>query len=494
MELQFEEITCYETVCCAVTSREESIETAIPEYCPAIARIVDAVGQLSVRERLPAEDRYTVAGVVKVTVLYTSEEAQGLRSLTMSVPFSAVVSDGRLSGCSAVCFTGRLPLVEARAVTSRKLYLRVLPELTATGYRPTERRLCCGAREEPHLRMRRQDVTLELMTGACEKEFTFTDDGLNLPDTPEDLLLWELCPRITSYQKVGGKMLVKGEMGLRALYRTEEQSLHTYEGTLPISQIIDTAALPDGDGGELAVTPCLMDGEVRLMRSEGVSMAVSAVVGLQVAVHEKKTISCLADLYSTAQETVVKRGECICPTDVPAKVLHQDLTERLEFGRSQPFAYVTDVSCGAVAVLPEEGHTTVRTNVHLKALYLDESGAPVTVERTSEVSAATAGQAGRVSARVNLDSTVTGGGVCELRLGLDFTVCGGGEQTVSGITAVELQDAEPAARPSLILRRMQEGETLWDIAKQYRTDEEAILSANGGEAPQNRMLLIPKMR
>ena len=490
MELRFEEITCYETVSCAVTCREESMETAIPEYCPAIARIVDAVGQLCVRERLPAEDRYTVAGAVKVTVLYTSEEAQGLRSLSVSVPFSVAVTDARFTDCAAVCFTGRLPLLEAKAVTSRRLYLRVLPELTATAFRPVKRRLCCGAEEEPHLRMRRQDVTLELMTGACEKEFTFTDDVMNLPDTPEDLLLWELCPRINSCQKVGGKMLVKGEMGLRALYRTEE--LHTYETALPISQIVDTAELPEG--GEVTVTPCLMDGEVHLMRSEGVSMAVSAVVGLQITVHAKKTVSCLADLYSTAQEAVVKRETCTLPTEMPARVLHQDLTERLEFGRSQPFAYVTDVSCGAVAVLPEEGHSTLRTNVHLKALYLDESGAPVTVERTAEASAATAGEAGRVTASVGLASTVTGGGVCELRLGLDFTVCTGGEQTVSGITAVELQESEAAERPSLILRRMQEGETLWDIAKQYRTDEEAILAAGGGEAPRDAMLLIPKVR
>lgn len=492
MELRFEEITCYETVTGAVNSREESIETAIPEYCPDIARIVDAVGQLSIRERLPAEDRYTVAGAVKVTVLYTSEEAQGLRSLTMSVPFSATVDDARFSGCSAVCFTGRLPLVEARAVTSRKLYLRVLPELTAVGYRGVQRRLCCGVEEDAALRSRQQEVTLPLMTGACEREFSFTEDVLNLPDTPEDLLLWQLCPKIDSCQKVGGKMLVKGEMGLRALYRTEEQSLHTYEGALPFSQIVDTTGLPDE--GELTVTPCLLDSELRLMRSEGVGFAVSAVVGLQICVHQEKTVSCLADLYSTAQEAIVKRQNCTCPTDVPGKVLRQELTERLEFGRSQPFAFVTDLSCGAVAVLPEENHTTLRTTVRMKALYLDESGTPVTVERTAEATAVTAEEVGRVGASVCLDAMVTGGGVCELRLGLSFTVGCGAEKTIPIITDVELQDVEETERPSLVLRRMQEDETLWDIAKQYRTDEGEILAANGGEASRDSLLLIPRVR
>ena len=51
------------------------------------------------------------------------------------------------------------------------------------------------------------------------------------------------------------------------------------------------------------------------------------------------------------------------------------------------------------------------------------------------------------------------------------------------------------SQPSLILRRMAEGETLWDIARQYRTDEEAIRAAN--ELTEDRpegMLLIPRVR
>lgn len=52
------------------------------------------------------------------------------------------------------------------------------------------------------------------------------------------------------------------------------------------------------------------------------------------------------------------------------------------------------------------------------------------------------------------------------------------------------------AQPSLILRRMAEGETLWDIAKQYRTDQDAIRSANEltEEARPEGMLLIPRVR
>lgn len=54
------------------------------------------------------------------------------------------MDDRTLTRCGTVCAEGRVLLTEARAVTSRKLYIKVLPEITAVGYRAVKRRLCTG--------------------------------------------------------------------------------------------------------------------------------------------------------------------------------------------------------------------------------------------------------------------------------------------------------------------------------------------------------------
>ena len=172
LELKFTEVTGCEPVGDLVTTQEESMETAIPEYCPDMARIVDTVGQLRLREKHLTGQQLTVSGSVVLTVLYTSEESAGLRSLSMEVPFSCQVEDKRLMGCTAVCVAGRLLLAEARAVTARKLYLRVMPEFTVSGYAHRRQRLCCGVGEDPALRVRRQETELELLTAGEEREFS----------------------------------------------------------------------------------------------------------------------------------------------------------------------------------------------------------------------------------------------------------------------------------------------------------------------------------
>ena len=133
--LQWKEITCWDTVGRAAVNHEETMETAIPEYCPDLGRIVETAGQVQIRSRTADGKSITVRGAVRLTILYTSEESVGLRSLTLTVPFTCTAAEPRLAACQLQWVTGRLLLCEAQVLTARRLYVRVIPELTITGYR-----------------------------------------------------------------------------------------------------------------------------------------------------------------------------------------------------------------------------------------------------------------------------------------------------------------------------------------------------------------------
>lgn len=174
--LHFTELTCCEQTGRLVMSHEETMETAIAEYCPDMTRIVSVCGQLQIRERTALEGRVTATGTVRVTVLYTSEESAGLRSLTLPVPFSCTAEDETLASSQLLWATGRLLLAEAQAVTARKLYVRVLPEVTLTGYTRAQCRFCSGTEEDPALRVRRRDHDISLLDTAAERSFSVAQE------------------------------------------------------------------------------------------------------------------------------------------------------------------------------------------------------------------------------------------------------------------------------------------------------------------------------
>ena len=499
MELKYKDMTCCEVIGNLVTSHEETTETAIPEYCPDMTRIVDTVGQMKIREKSIAEGKLTVAGTVKVTVLYTSEESAGLRSLSLSVPFSAVIEDQRLQHCRTVCVDGRLLLAESRIVTNRKLYVRVMPELTATGYTCPRKSVCRETEEDPSLRIKREETEVELLTAAEEREFTLAqesvlDDGHELP---EDLLCDKIALAVTECQHFGNKLVVKGEATLSVLYRSEQQNLNSYRAVLPFSQIID--GIEASENATFHVQAYAMDGETRLMRSDsGSGFGVVQKIALLVCVYEKHVINYIADLYSTRYPCVVQRQPLHFDMERVCRAEKQNVKQRLEFGQNRPFVYVTDATCDQADMTAGENGTQLHSRLRMKLLYLDETGAPVSTERSVEVNGVTTEMPDHVQAVCHPCSMRVDGGVCEVNVPVEFRMSKTERIQLMQVSDAQLQtDAAQEEMPSLILRRMTPGESLWDIAKQYRTDEHAIRNANQLEENEeipDCMLLIPKVR
>ena len=116
----------------------------------------------------------------------------------------------------------------------------MLPEITLQPYTQVQRHLCCGAQEEKSLRLLEKEKTVSCLCAVSEKQFNFTQDApLPEGEHPEDLLLVRLCPGVSSLQRVGNKFSLKGEMAVYALYCDEARALRTYQGTLPIAEVLE---------------------------------------------------------------------------------------------------------------------------------------------------------------------------------------------------------------------------------------------------------------
>ena len=74
--LQWKDITCWEDVSRLTLTHEETLETAIADYCPDMGRVVETAGQLCLRSIVPQGDGVELRGTIQVTVLYTSEDIQ----------------------------------------------------------------------------------------------------------------------------------------------------------------------------------------------------------------------------------------------------------------------------------------------------------------------------------------------------------------------------------------------------------------------------------
>ena len=150
----------------------------------------------------------------------------------------------------------------------------------------------------------------------------------------------------------------------------------------------------------------------------------------------------------------------------------------------------------AISPTPAGDDNDLHTTVRLRLLYLDEEETPTVTERTAEVALPAVSRDAACALLGAPEVTFNGSG-CDIRQTVSLRVPETGGQTLPTVTSVELlTDRQPGRRPSLVMRRLAEGESLWDVAKQYHTDEELIRTVNHleGESRPEKMLLIPRIR
>ena len=202
----------------------------------------------------------------------------------------------------------------------------------------------------------------------------------------------------------------------------------------------------------------------------------------------KETVSCVTDLYSTHCGTKLETTERSLPL-APERPVRQEAVQHLDFGRQRPFVFVTDTACATSA--GEDG--TPCADVRMRLLYLDEEEAPAVTEKMAQLPLGE----GEVCTLCGAPEVAFTGSGCDLRQAVAVSPAAAPRETLSTVSAVQcLPEQENARRPSLVMRRLAPGETLWDAAKQYRTDEELIRAVNQleeGTAP-DKMLLIPRVR
>lgn len=491
-ELKFEQIQFCDLLTKAVMTHEETTEMTLPDYCATVSRILDATGQLLVREKQTAEG--LLRGDVRVSVLYLSEESEGLQSVTVTVPFTCEISETKVRECQMLQVHSRLLLCEAKPITGRRLYLRVIPELTVLGFGRKSLRLCSDA-EGKGLQLRRAERELSLLSAVEERSCTVAQEFDMGGSGAEEILLSQIYPRITSCQVIGSKLVLKGETDVSALIRTTERKLRGIVQTVPFSQILDGLTLP----GECSIRaePAPAEWDLRLVRGEnGCTMGLTARYILQIFAYQQRKICYVTDLYSTCGTTKAQQEMLTVTQRMAPACQHDWVQEQLESGRGDLFAYVTAFDTGSAMVRCDSGHAELTATARMRILYQDENDAPVTVERSREVSAEMDGCPEIVCLESGLPELQGSAGSCQVRVPVCWQGYVGRPTELCTVAAVEEIARDDQDSPSLVLRRPCPGECLWDIAKRHCSSEEAIRRCNhieGDEMPDG-MLLIPVLR
>lgn len=508
LELCKEIHSCYDALPPLTETREQSAETIIPDYCPDIARIVEGSGCLYLRSAEVADGRVSISGSLRLTLLYIADGNGGLKSFEYALPVEETL-DGRVrDGCTEVSVSGCVSALEIRTINPRKLMTRAALELTAAPYCASQL-VTCGAVEDAAAHgietlCETQDVTI--LRALRSADFVFSDE-LTLSSGKEsaaELLREAVSVRTTECRLIGGKLILKGAVCADLLYLSESGTICRASAELPFSQILEGC---EGADENTSAEACvrLTGAEFRIGGEDGDARSVSAKLFLHAfaVIRQSLRVCCITDLYSTRCELSAEMQPLELCGGVRTVTQEQSVRETIETGVEASSVLSASVSFGSIGAVREEDEVLARCTAAIRVLYLDEGGAPLTVERRCEITArirveGDCAAAVRSVTACEVSAVPTANGI-EVRFPALFTVeCSVRRRCVClcALKAEPGQEQESAGEPTLILRALHQGERLWDLARAYRTRVSDILAANElsaeADAPRGELLLIPR--
>jgi len=272
--------------------------------------------------------------------------------------------------------------------------------------------------------------------------------------------------------------------------------------TARVRQIIDGAGLTEDC--ECECTYALLNAECRPGGESGedaYALTLNLLLRARATVWRREEIRFIADLYSTCAELETQSTELELLEDAQRAQRRQNLRELMETGVAVKAVLDSQITCGPASFSGGE----LKIPAQARCLYLDENDALGCVRRELTVTCPMeeAGEGveceAEAACRGDIIANILPEGI-ELRAPLECAVSTAKRRRylcVSSAAAAE-EGADQEERPSLVLRKLGSEETLWSVAKQYRTTSAAILAVNaleeGAAVPTDRMLLIPKAR
>lgn len=504
LELNGRQYMFYDTGARLVTAREQTQEQVVPDACPDILRIITGYGSVYASEQSLHDGRAEVGGSIRAAVLYLPESGEGVEHITLTIPFSHVfelASDpGDLLFCSA-----ELESIDARTINPRKILVRAGVRISARLMRRRTAELPGEVNAPASLGVRTlaETTTCKVATAAASKVFTITDT-IELGGAPamKEIIRSKLTLGTSDYNIIGRRAVFKAAAVLDTLYRAQNGAVCAHRAELPFSQIVEPEGLEDGAELIIRLRPTNLTCAIR-HEDGGRAFEFSFSAEAQAVAYGTREFSVISDLYSTSHRAAVESGALSLETLAARTERRTTVRATLETAAAAREAEDAEICfTPAAASRGEDGRMQITANADVRIRYTGEDGTqyqtrgrvPVTVETDGEGDCSCELRAENIAL-----SAASASGI-ELR----FDAVADAEltrtDTVRYVKSAKLEEygADAPARPSVVLRYPQDGESMWSLAKRFSTTEQDIRDANGlgeKELPDpHKLMLIPKRR
>ncbi|MBR5157177.1 MAG: DUF3794 domain-containing protein [Clostridia bacterium] len=494
-------------------------DVIVPDVKPDIKEILVAEAVAKITKKELSKGKLSVSGEVLIKILYApetdSETSAKIKNMSAKFEFRDSV-DCPLAD-SFVSAQAVAEHIELSVINSRKINMKIAVAIKVSGYANKAFSLCTDIPENSGLEHRMKRLSLFNSVADTEKNLIIAEAIEVPPSKPEidEILKMSIRAIKNDCKVMNNKVMIRGILNVSTLYSamSDGYSLVNIEHEIPFTEILDIDGATEDcicnvsyDVKDVSfMAKADLNGEQRIVALEAETVAC---VGLS----HMAEMSVLEDCYSPEASTRLTKETLRLNELINEGVSTLSLKEIMSVPEGMPPAdavYNIDIKPVITETDIVDSKLYIKGNAAVFLLYVSEGCETPLTALVNEypfeqvISLENCKNEHLADAKVSVLSagfTLTSQNEVEIRYSLEFytrVLCPYDAEVVCGCDVAEdAEDEKIKQMPGLIIYFVQPGDTMWEIAKRYKTTFAKIISANkiddANKIFAGQKLLIPR--
>lgn len=477
-------------------------DVIVNDIKPDVLKVINTNGTICLYKKEVLNGKVKLEGCVNTYIIYLADdEAGSIRTLSTNIDFQEIID---MENCKEqmtlediLCIKG----FETKVLNGRKLHVKVFIETNLKVYSSDDIEAIVDIKDEEDIQMLNSSKQVMSLIGENTGK-TVLKDTINLNSEDEFAEIMKVDFSITDVETKTSynKVLIKANANVDLMYLTEDNRICNASAKMPIMGFID---MPDvNDTSECIAKVKLKNLSLKPNNIEEHSIYVEADLELFCKAYESKQINVIDDVYSILNDIDLKRSKVTATTGQyrvrdTYKITKTFTTPDLIYGRilGANLTPVIDTSEAKDGRISYEGKLDGEVIVNNDNTV---NGVNITVPFDFDL----------VSDQIKRDSLFTtdvnivgqkiyntdDGVVLEAELEISALI--ENNEEISFIQDINVTEPLNQTSYSMVIYFVKPGDSLWKIAKKFKSRVEDIARINGIEDADKiypgQQLYIPK--
>ena len=500
--------TTRENVCVnhIVAQKTETVmvegDSIIPDIKPDIINAISTSGIVCIYKKEINEGKVRLDGSVDTYVMYLADsDENSVRSINVNLDFTQVIDIQNAMPDMDLETNAKLKNIECKVINGRKVSIKAFIEI---GVKVTSKEDIdiISSVNSKGMQTLNKSIDINSVVGRGSTK-VYAKDTLIIDniDNLSEIMKAELNITNRDIKISYNKVLAKSELNVKIMYLTDDNRINSVESTIPVMGFIDIENVTEEN-------ICNTQYEIKNVvikpnNTEEHSIYVEAEIEICCEIFKNQEINVIQDLYNPNTNVVFTQKQIQVMQKVETMQSTYSIREKQvvpEIGANKIYDVETGIELTKQTCLNDK----ILYEGEMKLNYLFDSGNGVDTKQTSipfnfSVDFIGVSQNSTVETNMEIsmhDFVVPGNGSVEVKVDILFNISLSKSTEINVIDDIKEEENRNVNSCSLVIYYVKEGDTLWKIAKRFRSTVEEIARINGIENEDKlniaQQLFIPR--